>query len=78
MGNFPTPLFFSGSACTVESREESVVEEFSESEFDDDVVEGESSDSWESESNAKGSLYIPTPMHLNKAHPIDLPNWGNL
>ena len=45
MGNFPTPLFFSGSACTVESREESVVEEFSESEFDDDVdddVEGES------------------------------------
>ena len=47
-----------------------------ESEFDDDVdddAEGESSESWESESSSKDSLYIPTPLHLNKARPIDLP-----
>ena len=58
-----------------------------ESRYDnDDVVEGESGDSWESESDANDSLYIPTPIRQNKTRPIDLPNklfflscpnWGN-
>lgn len=48
-----------------------MVESQSESESYD---EGESSESWESESNANDSLYIPTPLRLNKACPIDLPN----
>ena len=61
---------------TEETREECEVEcecEFTESEFDDDV-EGESGVSWESESNANDSLYIPTPIRKEKARPIDLPN----
>ena len=41
---------------------------------DDDVVEGESGDSGESESNANDSLYVPTPIRHNKARPIDFPN----
>ena len=70
---------FSGSVCadngTEETREESKVEYETESEYDnDDVVEGESGDSWESESNANDSLYIPTPIRQNKTRPIDLPN----
>ena len=61
---------------TEETREECEVEcecELTESEFDDDV-EGESGVSWESESNANDSLYIPTPIRKEKARPIDLPN----
>ena len=66
-------LLFSGSACADNSTvqpEESVVESQGENEFDD---EGESSETWESESNSDDSLYVPTPR-LYEAHPIDLPN----
>ena len=49
-----------------------MVESQDESEYDD--VEGESSESQESESSANNSLYIPTPLCLNKACPINLPN----
>ena len=64
---------------TEETREESKVGgecEFvdsSESQCDDDF-EGESGSSWESESNANDSLYIPTPIREEKTHLINLPN----
>ena len=76
-------IFFSGSVCAdngmeetrEETKKESEVEYETESEYDnDDVVEGESGDSWESESNASDSLYIPTPIRQNKTRPIDVPN----
>ena len=52
-----------------------MVESQGESEYDyDDDVEGVSSESRESESSANDLLYIPTPLRLNKACPIDLSN----
>ena len=68
-----------GSACThnstLESREEAMFESQSMSEYEyDNDVEGESSEGWESESHASDSLYEPTPVRLNKARPIELPN----
>lgn len=65
-------LFFSGSDNS--TVEESVVESQDESEYDYDDVEGESSESRESESDANDSLYIPTPLCIEKTRPIDLPN----
>ena len=70
-------IFFSGSVCadngTEEAREESEVEYETESEYDNDVVQGESGDSWESDSNANDSHSMPTPIRQNKIT-IDLPN----
>ena len=82
---------FSGSVCadngTEETREESKVEYETESEYDnDDVVEGESGDSWESESMPMTHSIFP---HLFAKIRLALlicptnwvlllcPNWGN-
>ena len=64
-------LRFAGSSCadnrTVEPGEESAAES---GEID---VEGESSESCDSESD-NSSLYTPTPPCLDKAFPMDSPN----